>query len=94
MSRTDSVSNSDRSTNNAPNAGISNKDIKAVAKNLHDAEEAYLKALTPGKDGKMAADVEMRQQAYNRALRAYEAMQRLLQSAHETMMRVIQNIGR
>lgn len=89
MSRTDGVSDSSRSRRQDTTPGISKEDARAVAKSLHDIEDRYMRALKDRSPDAEALGVE-----YNKALRAYEATQRLLQSAHEALMRVIQNIGR
>lgn len=89
MSRTDGVSDSTRSRRQDTTPGISKEDARAVAKSLHEIEERYMKALRDRSPDAEALGVE-----YNRALRGYEATQRLLNAAHDALMRVIQNIGR
>ncbi len=61
-----------------------------IGNNLRDLEQRYMDALSdPKAKGTEALGVE-----YNRAMRAYEAFQRLMQNGHEVMMRAIQALGR
>ena len=67
------------------------KRAKEIGNSLASIEERYMAALSnpKEKEGNVAA-LEVK---YRRAMRAYEAFQRLMQNSHEMLMRAIQNLA-
>jgi hypothetical protein len=64
---------------------------KKIGDRLSSIEDEYMKALgdPKAKEGE-TAQLEIK---YRRAMRTYEAFQRLMQNAHEMMMRAIQGLA-
>jgi len=87
-----------KSTDLATRIGRSLKDTgkdeeaaRKIGNTLSSIEQKYMDALSKP-DGK-AGDTGALEIEYRRAMRTYEAFQRLMQNAHEMMMRAIQGLA-